>query len=194
VLKPATVPTRSQYIETKTKNEQIQHQTVLNNFENTKPLVKKLERLQDGHGTKKRKRLPLESTRASTGRDLPPIVISPKHSSISSSLASQRAKGSTHQSRLDTSPDELSKPSIPTRLRYAARSTLNSYFINAPQPPIHTYEYPCTLASLRPAYPPTPIPCYNRSRIKIDTWAKFELRQAKYKVGSQSDSRSTSPG
>jgi len=184
VLKPATVPTRSQYIETKAKNKQIQHQTVLNDFENTKQLVKKLQRLQDGHSTKKRKRSPLESTsaqvkpRASTGKDLPPIVISSRPSSISFSLASQMPKGSTHQSRLDTNPDELSKPSLPTCLPYTARSTINSDFTTVSQPPIHTYECLCTLTSLHPAYPPTPIPYYNRSGIKMDAWAKLQLGQA----------------
>ncbi len=56
MLKLATVPARSQHIETKAKHRQLQDRIVLYDFENTKQLVKKLQRLQDGYGTKKRKR------------------------------------------------------------------------------------------------------------------------------------------
>lgn len=119
----ATVPAPSQSRESKARQKQPQMQTILDDFEKTRPLVKKLQMLQDGHSINKRKRSPPESAspqanpRVQTGNEISPLIISSSTSSNPSSLPSQRAKGSTRQPRSGTSPDEPSKTSIGTKRR-----------------------------------------------------------------------------
>lgn len=105
------------------KQRPLRQQTVLDDFEHTRPLAKKLQYLHEHHDSKKRKRTPLENInppakrQGHPGKESSPIVISSRHSSISSSLLSISAKIPPPQPHVDTSPDELSKPSIETKRR-----------------------------------------------------------------------------
>jgi len=105
------------------KQNSLQQQTILDDFENTRPLAKKLQNLNNHHGSKKRKRSPLKPTDSHTKPGAPtdkgnsPIVISSRPPSVSSSLPSRTSKASQAQEQLDTSPDELSKTSIETKRR-----------------------------------------------------------------------------
>ena len=105
------------------KQRSLQQQTILDDFENTRPLAKKLQNLNNHHGSKKRKRSPLEPTSSHTKPGAPtdkgnsPIVISSRPPSVSTSLLSRTSKASQAQEHLDTSPDELNKTSIETKRR-----------------------------------------------------------------------------
>lgn len=105
------------------RHQALQQQTILDDFESTRPLAEKLQYLHEHHARKKRKRSPLEQIdpstnhRAYTGKETSPISISSGSSSASSSISSRKDRALLPRPQFDTNVDGLSKRSIETKRR-----------------------------------------------------------------------------
>jgi len=105
-----------------TKGGSPPRQTTLDQFETTKPLVKKLESLKEPREPQKRKRLPLEEIGNRTGSKAPslqrkePIIIGSSPSA--SSASSHGSPAAKHRPlRSSSNDDRLDAPSIETKRR-----------------------------------------------------------------------------